>query len=133
MSRLIALGLVGHAVMHVGAVSCGLLFAAREPWLVTGAGIDAALVDSSAVLVTSAVVSGYVMAALAGSGIAVPRRWRASLIATASIGSAAMLAALFTPAALPGLAIDALLLWAVLVRSRLFGDRARSGAEPATR
>jgi hypothetical protein len=121
MSRLIPIGMVGHSVMHIGAVSCGLLFAAREPWLVTGAGIDAGLVDSSAILVTSVVAVGFVGAALAETGIVVPRGWRSSLIAVASTASAVMLAALFSPLALPGLAIDALLLWSVLgpsLRSR---------------
>ena len=132
MSRLIALGMIGHAIMHVGAVSCGLLFAGREPWLVSGTGIDAGMVDSSAILVTSLVVSGYVMAALAESGILVPRNWRVPLIATASIGSAVMLAALFSPPALPGLAIDALLLLVVLGRSRQSRTAVRGG-EPATR
>jgi hypothetical protein len=113
MSRLIAIGLVGHSVMHIGALSCGLLFAAREPWLVTGAGIDAGLVDSFAILVTSVVVVGFVGAALAETGVVVPRSWRTPLIAVASV------AALFSPPALPGLAIDALLLWSVLGRSLL--------------
>ena len=132
MSRFIALGLIGHAIMHVGAVSCGLLFAAREPWPVTGAGLDAGVVDSSAILVTSLVVSGYVMAALAESGLLVPRNWRGPLIAMASMGSAVMLAALFSPPALPGLAIDGLLLWAVLGRPRLRRTTMRGG-QPATR
>jgi hypothetical protein len=127
MSRLIALGLIGHAIMHVGAVSCGLLFAAREPWLVTGAGIDAGVVDSSAILVTSLIVSGYVMAALAERGVLVARSWRGPLIATASIASAVMLVALFSPPALPGLAIDGLLLWIVLGRSRLSRTAMRGG------
>lgn len=117
MSRLIAIGLVGHAVMHIGAVSCGLLFATGEPWLVTGAGLDAYLVDSSAILLTSGIVAGFVGAALVETGAIVPRSWRAPLIVVASIASATMLVALFSPPALPGLAIDALLLWSVLRRS----------------
>jgi hypothetical protein len=117
MSRLISIGLVGHAVMHVGAVSCGLLFASGEPWLVTGAGLDARLVDSSAILLTSGVVAGFVGAALAEAGVLVPRSWRAPLIVVASTASAVMLAALFSPPVLPGLVIDALLLWSVLGRS----------------
>lgn len=114
MSRLTSIGLVGHSAMHIGAVSCGLLFVAREPWLVTGAGVDAGLVDASAILVTAVVVAGFVGAALAETGIALPRSWRTPLIAIASTASALMLAALFSLPALPGLAIDALLLWWVL-------------------
>jgi hypothetical protein len=136
MSRLIALGLVGHSVMHIGALSCGLLFAAREPWLVTGAGIDAGLVDSFAILVTSVVVVGFVGAALAETGSVVPRSWRTPLIAVASVASAVMLAAMFSPPALPGLAIDALLLWSVLGRSLLptgAGRTAERGSRSADR
>jgi hypothetical protein len=114
MSRLLAIGLVGHSAMHIGAVSCGLLFVAREPWLVTAAGVDAGLVDASAILVTAVVATGFVGAALAETGIAVPRSWRTPLIAVASTASAVMLAALFSLPAVPGLAIDALLLWWVL-------------------
>jgi hypothetical protein len=117
MPRLIATGLIGHAVMHIGAVSCGLLFAASEPWLVSGAGLDARLVDSSAILLTSVVGAGFVGAAFAETGVIVPRSWRVPLIVTASAASAVMLAALFSPPALPGLVIDALLVWSVLGRS----------------
>ena len=129
MSRLIAIGLVGHAVMHIGAVSCGLLFATEEPWLVTGAGLDARLVDSSAILLSSGIVAGFVGAAFAEAGAIVPRSWRAPLIVVASIASAAMLVALFSPPVLPGLVIDALLLWSVLGRSlRRPGPARRSRA-----
>ncbi len=125
MSRLIAIGLVGHAVMHIGAVSCGLLFATGEPWLVTGAGLDADLVDSSALLLTSGIVAGFVGAAFAEAGAIVPRSWRAPLIVVASVASATMLVALFSPPALPGLAIDALLLSSVLGRSLRHAGPAR--------
>jgi hypothetical protein len=125
MSRLIAIGLIGHAVMHIGAVSCGLLFAASEHWLVSGAGLDARLVDSSAILLTSLVVAGFVGAAFAETGVIVPRSWRVPLIVTASTASAVMLAALFSPPALPGLVIDGLLLWSVLGQSLRHNGPAR--------
>jgi hypothetical protein len=133
MSRLIAIGLIGHAVMHIGAVSCGLLFATGEPWLVTGAGLDARLVDWSAILLTSGVVAGFVGAAFAEAGIIGPRSWRAPLIVVASTASAAMLAALFSPPVLPGLVIDALLLWSALGRSLRHTSPARGTREAELR
>lgn len=117
MSALIALVLVGHALMHVGAVSCGLLFASTPSGIVPGAGLDLALVKASAILLTALTVAGYLLAALATARIAVPRGWWRPLVVVASVASAVLLAALFSPAALPGLALDALLVWAVLGRS----------------
>ena len=117
MSVLIALVLVGHALMHVGAVSCGLLFSSTPPWIVTGAGLDLGLVTSSAVVLTSLTVAGYLLAALAAAGVAVPRAWWRPLVVVASIASAVLLAGLFSPAAVPGLVLDAIFVWAVLGRS----------------
>lgn len=117
MSVLIALVLVGHALMHVGAVSCGLLFSSTPAGIVTGTGLDLGLVRSSAVLLTTLTVAGYLLAALAAVGIAVPRGWWRPLVVVASVASAVLLAGLFSPPALPGLVLDALFVGAVLGRS----------------
>lgn len=118
MSVLIALAFVGHALMHVGAVACGLLFASTPPGMVTAAGLDLGLVKSSAVFLTGLIVAGYLLAALAVVGIALPRGWWRPLVVAASVASAILLVGLFSPLALPGLVLDALLVWGALGRSR---------------
>lgn len=117
MSLLVALVLVGHAVMHIGAVACGLLFASTPPTIVTGTGVSLDAVTAIAVVLTSVAVAGYLSAALAGAGIVVPRHWWRPLVVVAAIASATMLVGLFSVPAVPGLAIDAVLVWAVLARS----------------
>jgi hypothetical protein len=117
MPLLIALVLVGHAVMHIGAVACGLLFVPTPPWIVTGTGVDFDAVKAIAVVLTSITVAGYLFAVLAGAGIVVPRSWWRPLVVVASVASATMLVGLFSLSAVPGLAIDAVLVWAVLARS----------------
>jgi len=116
MPLLIALVLVGHAVMHIGAVACGLLFVSTPPSIVIGTGVDLDAIRAIAVVFTSVTVAGYLVAALAGAGIAVPRSWWRPLVVVASVVSATMLVGLFSVPAVPGLAIDAVLLWATLVR-----------------
>ena len=117
MPLLIALVLVGHAVMHIGAVACGLLFVSTPPSIVTGSGVDLDALKTIAVVLTSVAVAGNVLAALAAAGIAIPRNWWRPLVVVASLASATMLVGLLSVAAVPGLAIDAVLAWAVLARS----------------
>jgi hypothetical protein len=117
MPLLVALVLVGHAVMHIGAVACGLMFASTPPSIVTGTGIALDAVKSIALVFTSVTVAGYLLAALACAGIVVPRSWWRPLVVVASVASAIMLLGLFSVPAVPGLAIDAALVWAVLARS----------------
>jgi hypothetical protein len=117
MPLLIALVLVGHAVMHIGAVACVLLFVSTPPSIVTGTGVDLDAINAIAVVLTSVTVAGYLFAALAGAGIVVPRNWRRPLVVAASVASATLLVGLFSLQAVPGLAIDAVLVWAVLAGS----------------
>jgi hypothetical protein len=117
MPLLIALVLVGHAVMHIGAVACGLLFVSTPPSIVTGTGVDLDALKTIAVVLTSVAVAGYLLAALVAAGIAIPRSWWRPLVVVASFASATMLVGLLSVAAVPGLAIDAVLVWAVLARS----------------
>lgn len=65
-------------------------------------------------LLLAAVVAGYVVAALAILGI-VPGTWFAAAAVAASAASALMLMLYFTPWILLGLAIDAVVVVAVLV------------------
>jgi hypothetical protein len=130
MPLLFALVLVGHAVMHIGAVAWGFLFVSTPPWIVTGTGVDFDAAKAIAVVFTSITVAGYLLAVLAGAGIVVPRNWWRPFVVAASLASATMLVGLFSLPAVPGLAIDAVLVWAVLVRSwqptAILGSRART-------
>lgn len=134
MPLLIALVLVGHAVMHIGAVACGLLLVSTPPSIVTGTGVDFDALKVIAVVLTSVAVAGYLLAVLAAAGIVIPRNWWSPLVVVASVASATLLVGLLSPAAVPGLAIDAVLVWAVLARSwqptAILGGRARR-AHPA--
>jgi hypothetical protein len=132
MSLLVALVLAGHAVMHIGAVACGLLSGSMTPWVVADAGIDLALVKSIAVILASVTVIASLLAALAAAGICVPRTWWRPLASVASAASAVLLIALFSPMAVPGLVIDVVLLWLALVRWQPepgFGRRTRNRNE----
>lgn len=133
MSLLLALLLVVHASIHIGYI-CGPAwpFVATDPWPVTvlGANPDPVrMVGIGLVLVTFA---AFLLAAVAAAGL-VRSSWR-PLVVIASGASAIVLLLFVTPWTLPGLAIDALLLWATLVaswRPRPFLGRARRDA-PAT-
>ncbi len=103
--------------MHIGAVACGLLFVSTPPPIVTGSGVDLDAVKAIAVAFTSVAVTGYLLAALAAAGIVVPRNWWRPLVVVASVASATVLVGLLSVPAVPGLAIDAVLVWAVLARS----------------
>ena len=82
----------------------------------TGTGIDLDAVKAIAVVFTSITVTGYLLAVLAGAGIIVPRNWWRPLVVVASVASATMLVGLFSLSAVPGLVIDAVLVWTVLDR-----------------
>ncbi len=129
MPLLIALVLIAHAVMHIGAVSCTLLFVSTPPSIVSAMSVDFGAVKAIAILLTSVTVTGYFLAALAGTGVIVPRAWWRPLVVVASIASAILLVGLFSPAAVPGLAIDAALIWAAArtwqARVRLTGPMRR--------
>ncbi len=112
MRLLVALALVGHAVMHVGAVSCTLLFVSDPPSIVSATGVGFDAIKVVAIVLTSVTVTGYLLAALAGTGVLVPRAWWRPAVFVASIASAILLVGLFSAAAVPGLLIDGALLWA---------------------
>ena len=115
MPLLLALFLVGHASIHIGYI-CGPAwpFVAADPWLVTvfGASPDAVRTVGIALVLVS--FFAYLLAALAAIG---PLRspWK-PFIVVASVSSVMVLVLFVTPWTLPGLVIDAALLWATLVR-----------------
>ena len=115
MPLLLALFLVVHACIHIGYV-CGPAwpFVATDPWLVTALGASPDMVHTMGIAPVIVSFFAYVLAALTAIG---PLRaaWKPSIV-VASASSAMVLVLFVTPWTLPGLAIDAVLLWAVLAR-----------------
>lgn len=131
MSLLLALFLVVHGGVHIAYI-CGPAwpFALTEPWLVTGVGAAAESVRAAGIALALVTFFGFLLAALAAVGLIPARLWR-PLVVTAAVASGVVLVLFITPGTLPGLAIDAVLLWAVLAKgwrpNPLFGRRARAG------
>jgi hypothetical protein len=132
MSILLALFLVVHASIHIGYI-CGPAwpFVATDPWLVTLLGANPDEVRSVGIALVLVTLVAFVLAAVAGTGL-VRYLWK-PLVVVASVASAIVLLLFITPWTLPGLAIDAVLLWATLVwgwrPAPLFG-RARHASHP---
>jgi hypothetical protein len=130
MSLLLAIFLVFHGGIHVGYLcSKGWPFEAGDPWLVNGLGVAADTVGGIGVALVLVTFFGFLLAALTAVGLLPARLWR-PLVVVASLTSAATLVLFVTPGTLPGLVIDAVLLWAVLARGwaprPLIGRRTRS-------
>jgi hypothetical protein len=130
MSLLLALFLVVHGGIHVGYLcSRSWPFAGGDSWLAAGLGVAPGVVDDVAAVTVLVTFFGFALAALTAVGLLPARLWR-PLIVVASVSSAVVLILFFTVGTLPGLAIDAVLLWAVLVRdwrpAPLIGRRAQS-------
>jgi hypothetical protein len=115
MSLLFALLLVVHAGIHVGYI-CGPAwpFVAIDPWLVTGLGAGPDTVRTVGIALVLVSFFAYLLAAVTAAGF-MRFLWR-PLIVVASGASAIVLVLFVTPWTLPGLAIDAVLLWATLLR-----------------
>jgi hypothetical protein len=135
MSLLLALFLVVHGGIHIGYV-CGKSwpFEAADPWLVSGLGVAPDTVAGIGGTLALVAFSGFLLAGLVAVGLLPARLWR-PLVVAASAASAVMLVLFVTPATLPGLVVDGLLIWAVGVRGwrpkRLIGGRTRA-ARPVT-
>jgi hypothetical protein len=136
MSLLIALVLIAHGSMHIGYVVCGPvgLVDGADPWLVTGLGASPDVVGTAGNALAGLTFVACLVAALPAVGLLPSRLW-APLVAVASASSAVVLIVFFAPEALPGLAIDALVLWAALARgwrpTPLFGRARRNRSEQA--
>ncbi len=133
MSLLLGLFLVLHGGVHVGYLcSRSWPFAAGDPWLVTGLGAGSDAVNAIAAAVVIVTFFSFLLAGLA-TAAPLPRAFWAPLVTGGSIASAIVLVVFVTPGTLPGLAIDAALLWAVLSGARptpffgRHGDRERPG------
>ena len=134
MSLLISLVLIAHGSMQIGYVICGPvgIVDGADPWLVSGLGVSPEAVQIAGLVLAGLTFVAYLVAALPAVGLLPSRLW-APLVAVASASSAVVLVIFFAPETLPGLAIDAFVLWAALARgwspTPLFGRarRNRSG------
>ena len=131
MSLLLALFVVVHGGIHIGYVcSRSWPFEAIDPWLVTALGVAPDSVRDAGIALVLVTFFAFLLAAPTAIG-ALPSRLWAPLITVGSVASAIVLVLFITPSTVPGLAIDAVLLWAVLARkwrpTPVFGRQARAG------
>lgn len=124
MKLLLAAVLAAHAFIHVSyltpvpARTAGgpeWPFEMAKSWAVTALGLDPALVRALGTALVIVTIALLVAAALATAGWIVPAVWWPSLVVGGAIASALTLALFFHPWILLGFAIDAALLWAVLL------------------
>jgi hypothetical protein len=124
MKFLLAAFLVGHALVHVSYLSPAPPRTADGPewpfemahsWLVTGAGLDPALVRALGTALVLATVALFVAAGLSTVGWLVPPEWWSGTVVAGAVASAMTLVIFFHPWIVLGLAIDGALLWATLV------------------
>jgi hypothetical protein len=132
VSLLVALLLVVHACIHIGYI-CGPAwpFVACEPWLVTGLGAGAEAVRAVGIVLVVMTFFACLLAAVAAAG-RVRSLWR-PFIVIASVASAIVLTMFVTPWTLPGLAIDAVLLWAAFAQGRYPAPFVGPAGRPASR
>jgi hypothetical protein len=114
MSLLLALFLIVHGSIHIGYV-CGPAwpFAATDPWLVTVLGADPDTVRAVGIGLVLVTFAAFLLAAVAATGL-VRSLWRPIVVIGSGV-SAIVLLLFVTPWTLPGLAINALLVWATVV------------------
>jgi hypothetical protein len=138
MSPLLALVLVVHASIHIGYI-CGPVwpFVTSDPWLVTSVGASSDAVRAVGIALVLVTFFAYLLAAVTAVGL--KRSFLKPLVVVASVASAVVLTMFVTPWTLPGLALDAVLLWATLVQdwrpAPFFGraGRSNSGRQGALR
>lgn len=131
MKLLLAAFLAAHALIHVSYMTPAPARTAGGPewpfemtrsWLVTGLGLDPALVRALGTALVIVTVALLVAAALATVGWIVPAGWWPNLIVGGAVASVLTLTVFFHPWILLGFAIDAALLWAVLVTEWMPGE-----------
>jgi hypothetical protein len=124
MNLLLGAFLAAHALIHVSFLTPAPPRTAGGPewpfemarsWLVTGAGLDAALIRALGTALVVATIALLAAAGLATVGWMVPPDWWSALVVWGAAASALTLILFFHPWLVLGLAIDAALLWAVLV------------------
>jgi hypothetical protein len=132
MPLVLALFLVVHASIHIGYI-CGPAwpFVSTEPWLVTALGASPDAVRTVGVALVLVTFVAYLLAAVTVVGLLPRTAWK-PLVAVGAMASAIVLTLFATPWTLPGLAIDAVLLWATVVAgwhpTPFFGSAGRSAS-----
>lgn len=89
-------------------------FSMARSWLVTGVGVDVAVVRTMGTLLVIIVVIGFALSGLAWLGVVVPAEWWPGLVIGSAFASVVLLVAFFHPWIVLGFVIDAVLLWLVL-------------------
>jgi hypothetical protein len=126
MKLLLAAFLAAHALIHVSYLTPAPARTAGGPewpfemarsWLVTAAGLDPALARALGTALVIVTIALLVAGALATPGWLIPTAWWPALVVGGAVASALTLIIFFHPWLVLGLAIDAALLWAVLVAS----------------
>ncbi len=115
--------IAGHGLIHLGFVSPRpgpspgappWPFDIERSWLLGAVGIDAGVARTVAWLLVATLVAGYIVAALAAIPV-LPAALFAPAAVVGSIASLLVLLVFFHPWLVIGIAIDAILLWAVMV------------------
>jgi hypothetical protein len=124
MDWLIAAFLVAHALIHMSYLAPAPPRTAGGPewpfeltrsWTVSALGLEAGVARSVGAALVATTVVLFVLAALATVGWLVPASWWAPLVVAGAGSSLLTLALFFHPWLVLGIAIDAGLLWLVLV------------------
>lgn len=123
MPYVFALFLSAHAFIHTSylaprpAANGGPQwpFDMADSWAVVNLGVDVGIVRIVGVALIAVTVLGYLAAALASAGIAIPGGWFAPLVLVASVASAVLLGLFFHPWIVLGFVIDAALIYAIAV------------------
>ena len=124
MNLLLGAFLAAHALIHVSYLTPAPPRTADGPewpfepahsWLVTAIGLDPALARALGTALVAATIALLMAAGLATVGWMVPPDWWSALVVGGAAASALTLILFFHPWLVLGLAIDAALLWAVLV------------------
>jgi hypothetical protein len=120
MNFLLGAFLVGHALIHASYLTPApprtadgpeWPFEMAQSWLVTGAGLDPAVVRTLGTALVLTTIALLVAAGLSTVGWLVPPEWWSFLVVGGGVASALTLAMFFHPWIVLGLVIDAALLW----------------------
>ena len=124
MKLLLAGFLAAHALIHLSYLTPAPPKTAGGPewpfeltrsWLVTGLQLDPGIVRTLGTGLVAATAMLLICAALATGGWLIPSNWWSGLVVSGAIASLLTLGVFFHPWLVLGFAIDAVLLWTVLV------------------
>jgi len=108
MSALFGLFLAVFGLVHPAMAN------ASSTWVATTFGIDPVIPQAADCTIGGLAIIGLLLAAASVAGIVVPGSWARPLIVVSCVASALMLAIDFGPLAVPGLVVDAALVWIAL-------------------